>query len=198
MHRCFHKCLSPQQQTHGQESERKLARSLLLARMSLDIMCLRARDTSSKVGRSLGSFDMHCLPSLHTLGCVSGDTVRYGLGSPRVNGTPHNFWALFRYSQICITRLAVSGQPQCRLGEALVLSPLGETECFARLALEQLMLKCQPGVLMLQYTAQYPACRRSLLLSTRTAAVSAAGRVALMTHLAMSCMVQEGKSSVLF
>ena len=59
--------------SQGQESERKLARSLLLARMSLDIMCFRARETSSKVGRSMGSFDRHCLPSLHTPTCISTD-----------------------------------------------------------------------------------------------------------------------------
>ena len=65
---------SLQERAQGQESKRKLARSLLLARMSFDSMCFRARETSSKVGRSLGSFDMHCLPSLHTLRCVSSDT----------------------------------------------------------------------------------------------------------------------------
>ena len=50
--------------SQGHESERKLERSLLSARISLDVVCLRERETSSKVGRSLGSFDMHCLPSL--------------------------------------------------------------------------------------------------------------------------------------
>ena len=49
----------------GHERERKLERSLLSARNSLDVVCLREREISSKVGRSLGSFDMHCLPSLH-------------------------------------------------------------------------------------------------------------------------------------
>ena len=49
----------------GHERERKLERSVLSARSSLDVVCLRERETSSKVGRSLGFLDMHCLPSLH-------------------------------------------------------------------------------------------------------------------------------------
>ena len=48
----------------GHERERKLERSLLSARISFDVVCLRERVTSSKVGRSLGFFDMHCLPNL--------------------------------------------------------------------------------------------------------------------------------------
>ena len=57
--------MSSQRTFQGHERERKLERSLLSARNSLDVVCLREREISSKVGRSLGFFDMHCLPSLH-------------------------------------------------------------------------------------------------------------------------------------
>lgn len=57
-------CTGSSEGYQGHESERKLERSLLSARVSLDVVCLRERETSSKVGRSLGFFDMHCLPSL--------------------------------------------------------------------------------------------------------------------------------------
>ena len=69
--------LEPLQGCQGQDSERKLERSLLLVRASLDTMCLRAREISSKVGRSLGSLAMHCLPSLQ---CIIGLELGHSQG----------------------------------------------------------------------------------------------------------------------
>ena len=57
--------MKPGEDFQGHERERKFDRSPLSARISFDVVCLRDRDTSSKVGRSLGFLNMHCLPNLH-------------------------------------------------------------------------------------------------------------------------------------
>ena len=136
--------------SQGQESERKLARSLLLARMSLDSMCFRARERSSKVGRSLGSFDRHCLPSLHTLRCVS-------------TGSVARAWA------VCLVARArcpwhISYMFRCALLAQQQQSAFCSVADCAKHSVPSRGCRCQQGVLLLDIRHADMACCQPLAL----------------------------------